>query len=216
MANGPITRKKIIMAIVGAIGLAILSTVGIIVKNKVTGGKADKYTISYGRLGIKKKSANVDELIGKLESHARKWRRDATWWGLSMYGVRPDGTVDLTDNGGAAKVKFVSAKGVQSAAKRVRKDSIKEYSMTRKGARSNKMIGAKKPWKNFQPIGIPNCKVNDLVKALGARGFKDGTVRVGFDTKFAFGTGWAWTVDSKDKKLAGFYSMDDCSFIKER
>ena len=137
--------------------------------------------------------------------------------GLSIYGVKPDGTVDFTaNNGGAAKVKFVSASGVQSAAKRVRRDSIKEYSMTRKGARDSKIIGAKKPWKNFKAIGIPNCKVNDLTAALRERGFEQGTVRVGFDTKFAFASGWAWRVQGKDKnkKLSGYYSMNDCSFVK--
>ena len=215
--GGAITKKKIYLAIAGAIGLAILSAVGLIVKNKVTGGKAGKNTISYSRLNINKKSANVDELVGSLEQRARRWRKDATWWGLSIYGVRPDGTVDFTaDNGGGAKVKFVSARGVQSAAKRVRRDSIKEYSMTRKGARSSKIIGAKKPWKDFKPIGVPACKVTQLVATLRERGFTSGTVRVGFDTKFAFGSGWAWTVDSKDKKISGFYSMNDCSFVKAR
>ena len=78
------SRKKIIMAVVGAIALAIASAVGLVVKNKFTGGKTGKNTISYSRLGINKKSANVDQLIARL--------RAARGNGSEM---RPGGAFDL-------------------------------------------------------------------------------------------------------------------------
>lgn len=213
--SGAPSKKKIYMAIAGAVALAVVGVVGVIVKNKVFGKKTARGSISYASLSINPKSAHVDQVIGALESRARRsWRRDATWWSLNMYGVRPDGTVDLDKGGGAAVVKFVSASRVQALSKRKRKDSIKEYKLTPRGVKSDKIISATKPWKGFEPLPTPGCKIANLVAALGKKGFTDGTVRISFDPKFGFASGWNWRVFAKGKPYEGYYSMDNCQFSK--
>jgi hypothetical protein len=210
----PPSKKKIYLAIAGAVAIAVLGVVGTIVKNKVF-GKKSRGSISYASLDVDKKHANIDQVIGALESRARRdWRRDASWWSLNVFNVRPDGTVDVTAGGGAAVVKFVSASRVQAATKRGRKDSIKEYNLTANGVRSNKIISATKPWKGFEPLPTPGCKIADLVAELGKKGFTDGTVRISFDPKFGFASGWNWRVFAKGKPYDGYYSMDNCSFSK--
>ncbi len=211
--TGAISRKNILLTVGGAIVLAIVSTVGLLVKDRITGGKVGKDTISYSRLGVDRKAVNVDELIESLANQARRWRKDASWWSLSIHGIRPNATVDFSTASGG-KVTFVSAKSVQSASKRTRHDSIKEYSLTRQGARSTGLIGTKKPWKDFHALATPECSVSQLIARLGERGFKEGTVRISFDPSFISVAGWTWRVRSEDSKLAGSYSMDDCSFVK--
>ena len=204
-------RKKIFLAAIGALGVAIASVVGVVIKNKVG---ARKGTIRYGALGIDNENAHVDKVVDALLRHAKKrWRRDATWWSLNIHGVRPDGTVDLTaDRGGGATIKFVSGRRVQAASKRGRRDSIKEYSLTRRGVRSNKIISARKPWKGFKPLPMPQCTIAALVAEMGRRGFSSGMVRISFDPKFGFASGWNWRVYAEGKPYAGYYNMDTCAF----
>jgi hypothetical protein len=213
MAGG--SKKKIYLGIAGAIAIAIASVVGMIVKNKVMGPKTAKGSVNLSRVGIDKKSAQVDTMISAMEGHAqKKWRKDATWWSVNVHGVRPDGTVDLTSSGGTATLTYVSKAGVTATSKRKREDSLKEYSMSGTGARSNKIISAKKAWTGFEPLPVPGCLVGDVVAVLNQRGFSSGTVRVSFDPKFGFASGWNWRVWSDDAELQGYYSMDDCSYSK--
>jgi hypothetical protein len=213
--TGAGAKKKVYLAVAGAVALAVLAVVGTIVKNKVFGPKTARGSISYASLSLDKKNAHVDQIIGSLESRARStWRRDASWWSLGVYGVRPDGTVDLTNAGGGVSVKFVSASRVQAASKRGRNDSIKEYKLTPSGVKSDKIISATKAWKGFEPLPTPGCKIADLVAALGKAGFTDGTVRISFDPKFGFASGWNWRVFAKGKPYEGYYSMDSCAFSK--
>lgn len=213
--RGGISKTKIYGVIGGAMALAVLGVVGSIVKNKVFGPKTARGAISYAALDLDRKSPHVDQVIGALESYSRRrWRRDATWWSLNVYGVRPDGTVEIGNSGGGAIVRFVSASKVQAASKRGRKDSIKEYKLTPRGVKSDKIISAKKPWKGFEPLPTPGCKIADLVAALGKKGFTDGTVRISFDPKFNFAATWSWRVFAKGKPYEGYYSMDSCAFSK--
>lgn len=210
--GGP-SKLKVIGAVAGSLLLAALVFGGYHLKDKFLGKRTSKGAISYRALGLDLDAAPADQVIGALEAEARRrWKRDASWWSVNLMRVRPDGTLDMSQSNGA--LQFVSASGVQALAKSRRKDSIKEYSLSPTGARSTKMIGAKDPWKGFEPLPVPGCKIADLVKVLGARGFADGTVRITFDPKFGFASGWNWRVWSKDDALSGYYSMDDCAFSK--
>ena len=207
---GNMTKGKIIGTVVAAIAVAIIGVVGMTLKNKIGGAKAGKHTISYNRLGLDKNKANVDDVIDSLGGYAAKWKKDASWLAVNFHHVRPDGTVDLTK--GSAVVKFVSPSRVRSKAKSVRKDSIKEYSFGAAGARSNKIIGARKPWEDFEAFSLPGCKVSNVVATMNERGFDSGTVRITFSP--SSNVGWNWKVFSKNKELDGYYAMSDCSYSK--
>jgi hypothetical protein len=210
---GGISRKKIVGGIAGAIVIAALGVGGTIVKNKYMGPKG-KTVASWSKLGIDGGKANPDELIGAVSGMARKWKKDAAWWSINVMGVRPDGTVDLK-NGGIAKVEYISPSGVASKAKSRRKDSVKEFNFNARGVKADKIIGARKPWENVVLPSAPTCTVAELVATLRDRGFADGTVRISFNPSTAFASGgYHWRVWSDAAPLAGFYSMDDCSFVK--
>lgn len=191
----------------------VLAVVGVIVKSKLKGNTA-KGNLSYSSLGIDPKKAKPDEMIAALEKPARKWRKDAVWWAINLQAVKADGTVDV--NNGGAQVTYISLGDVQSSSKSKRNDSIKKYGFGPSGVDGTKLWGATDPWEGVVAPQI-GCGIDGVVKQLGERGLTGNkTVRITFDPQFAGAVDVdAWHVIGEDPKIDAYYSMQDCSLVKD-
>lgn len=197
--------RGVLVVLVVAVGL-----VGAKLKSKYMPKKG---TATYSSLGIDTAKADPDKFVSALTSRAKRWRRDAAWWSVTVPGVRPDGTVSL-EKGLAPTVTFVSPSRVSAASKMRRKDSIKKYRFGSDRVDGRKKWGASNRWENVTTPDLPTCSIKNLVSTLGELGFTGKqTVDVSFDPVFARGR-HEWTVRSKQKALEGTYSMENCSRTK--
>ena len=202
--------------LLGGVGAAVLfgalALGGWWVKGKFFGG-GGKGKIGYGALGIDPDKADGDLMLASVRPYATKWKRDAAWWSLNFQAVRPDGTVDL---GKGAKIEFISPKKVTSAAKSVRKDSIKKFTFGPNRVNHGKKWNATRQWKNVNPPPAPACTLKQLTAQLASQGLTAGkTVRITYDPQFAKGPEPAWHVIGEDPKINGYYLMTDCSEVKK-
>ncbi|NVB82510.1 MAG: hypothetical protein HOV81_29290 [Kofleriaceae bacterium] len=193
---------------IGGIVLAIVLGIGgMIVKSKL--GYTKKGNLSYASLGVDAKHPDGDVLIAKLEQPAKKWKRDAIWWSANFQAVDAQGRVDVSKG---AEVVYISETAVQSAARSVRKDSIKKFSAGVAGVAHDKLWGATEPWKGIEQHPTPVCKLKDVMAIVGRDLAPGKTVRVTFDPRFA--DFYAWRVMSDEPKLDALYAFSDCSLIK--
>lgn len=201
---GGVSRLKIF----GAIGLAIVLAIGgVFVKMKF--GTTAKGNLSYAGLGVDNKKPDGDKLIAALAKPAGKWKKDAIWWSANFQAVDAEGRVDVSKG---AEVVYISESRVQSAAKSVRKDSVKKYSAGSAGVSHSKIWGASEPWQGIERHPTADCSIKDVM-ALVAKELPAGkTVRVTFDPKFA--DFYAWRVLSDAPKIDRLYAFSDCSIIK--
>lgn len=207
---------KIIGAVAGAVGIAVLSIGGYFAKTALFGA-GGKGNIGYAQLGIDPDRADPDRMITSVAGLATKWKKDASFWSVNLQYVGADGLVDL--NKGGASVQYVSMNSARSAAKSINQDSIKDFDFGPSGVRFNSTRGTAggKPWsQNAKAPPTPACGIKQLVEKLKPRGLAPGkTVRVTFDpSSIAMPAELSWRVVSDELKIDSHYSIATCAQTK--
>ena len=131
------------------------------------------------------------------------------WWSANFQAVDAQGRVDVAKG---AEVVYISEGAVQSAARSVRKDSIKKFGAGSAGVSHAKLWGATEPWKGVERHPTPVCKLKDVMAIVGRTLPAGKTVRVTFDPRFA--DFYAWRVMSDNPKIDALYAFSDCALIK--
>lgn len=207
---------KVIGAVAGAIGIAVLSIGGYFVKTALFGA-GGKGNIGYAQLGISPDHADPDAMITSVSGLATRWKKDAAFWSANFQYVGADGHLDLSKGG--ANVQYVSMNSAKSAAKSVNKDSIKDFDFGGSGVRFNSMRGTAggKPWSaNSKSPPLPTCGIKQLVEKLKPRGLVPGkVVRITFDpSSIAMPAELSWRVVSEELKIDSHYSIATCAQTK--
>lgn len=202
----PPSKARMFLPIIGAVLVAAVGSAGYFVRSKLLGPGKNK--ASYLMVGLDADKPDADKMISGVSGLAKKWRSDAIWWSVNLQAVHADGTVDVSQG---AVVEYVSPSRVGSAAKSVRKDSIKKFSFGPSAIDYSQMWNALNQWKGVEEPATPQCGIKDLMKKLGSKGVKgDKTVRVSFDPQWDWGQEQTWHVIGQDPKIDAHYSMKSC------
>jgi hypothetical protein len=217
----PLTRGKLVLMLVGGLGLGILGIGGNMLKRgakEAMVGSGGKDSAGYLPLGIDPKAADADKLIPSVQSLAARWKSDAAFWSVSARGVRSDGTMDLTTEDASATVEFISVSGVQSYAKSVREGTVKEFSFGSTGVDYSRAKTPLDRWTLTSTPSLPHCTIKQLAASLASKGLTGKKmVRVSFDPqedslmKFPE---QAWRVMGDDPKIDSYFSMATCKQLK--
>jgi hypothetical protein len=165
--------------------------------------------------GIDIKAASPDALIAAMQKRAVKWKGDAQFYSINILGLKPDGTVDLENSSSNITIEFFSPQLVGSILQKQREDSIRKY-VINKYKIDEQVWGVKKQHKDVPGTPIPKCPQKDVAKALGEKGFKDGTAHVTLDPGFAFATdGLSFNIHVDSPKLHIYMGIDDCKILKQ-
>jgi hypothetical protein len=210
---GGLTKKfGIVGAVVGALVIAALGIGLTMLKSRFM---PEKGWIKWSQIGADFAKADGDKMIFGVKATAVKWNRDAAFWSVNFQAVRADGTVDCEKG---AEVQYFSPSKVASAAQSIRKDSIKKFHFSTKGANFKDMWGASKPWKDVVAPDVPACGMKQLMaevtKTTPLPAGK--TVRVSYSPKWEYASPveeQAWQVSSDSPKLQAWYSMANCKLL---
>ncbi len=170
---------------------------------------------SFKRFGINGKKTNPDKVIAKLAKRARKWRRDAKLYSITILNMKTDGTCDFLKGGSIMTIEFFSPALVGSSSVTKRKKSIKKYLFNSVGFREE-MWGVKKAYPNVPGTPIPKCSAKQIGKIMKSKGVT-GTFQATLDPGFAFATkGLSYNVQtSKGKRVHVYLDIHNCAVLKE-
>ncbi len=169
-------------------------------------------TLHYAAIEVDPQRADPDKFLVGVDSRAERWKSDAAFWAMTLPGVRPDGTIDLTTVDVSPMITYISVNDVQSQLKTTRKDSVKKFTFGKEKISHGTIWGASEPWTGVVPPPPPRCTIKGLVSTLGEMGFQgDQSVCVMFDPKWT--DRLAWSVDQGPGQLTGHYDWNDCSKI---
>ncbi len=207
------TRAGLPIARLMAVALGVVVAIGAGAASFFLRGHG-KGMASYGSLHISPDKADPDLCITAVSGLATKWKKDAGWWSANFNYVGPDGLMDLSKGG--VQVTYISPSRVASAAKSVRKDSVKEFAFGPSGVNYKRLVGAKDPWKGVVMPPLPKCGIKQLAASLASKGLVAGKlVHISFDPKFAgMVDGQSWHVMGTDPQIDAWYSMVDCHQTK--
>lgn len=214
---GGLTKKfGAVGAIIGGLVVGAVALGGVLLKDTLKDRfLPEKGYVKWSTIGTESSAADGDKLMLGVKSAAQRWNKDAVWWSTNLQAVRADGTVDI---GQGAQVQYISPTKVASAAASVRKDSIKKFKFSDKGADYRDVWGAQKPWTGVTPPELPACGIKQLMsEVVKTTSLPQGkTVRVSYSPKWEYASPvdeQAWEVTSEALKLRAWYSMASCKLL---
>jgi len=168
------------------------------------------------RMGVDYEAANPNDIIKGMKKRAKKWRREAEFYSVSINGLKSDGTIDFSKDGSTMVVEFFSPKLVGSTSKSSRKKGIRKYVISKSNV-GEQVWGVKKRYPDMSGTPIPECELTEVGKLLKERGMKGKkTASVSLDPGFAFATdGLSFNINVTSPKLHLYVDIDSCEVIKE-
>jgi hypothetical protein len=168
------------------------------------------------KIGVEYEAANPNDIIKGLKKRAKRWRKEAEFYSVSINGLKSDGTLDFSTGKATMVVEFFSPKLVGSTSKSNRKKSIRKY-VINKYKVTEQVWGVKKRYPDVPGTPIPECQLTEVGELLEERGMKGKkTASVSLDPGFAFATdGLSFNINVTSPKLHLFVNIDSCEVIKE-
>jgi hypothetical protein len=200
--------------------LAILAFVGWkFILPAVTGGSVGGSGDAKKELkkeGIDFEAANPDELITAMQKRAKKWRKDAEFYAVSINGFKNDGTIDFSSDSSTMTIEFFSPKLVGSTSSKDRDEGMRKY-VINKYKVDEQVWGVKKRYTDVPGTPVPKCTGKQLGKILKDKGLKSkDTALVSLDPGFAFATdGLSFNINVTTPKLHIYVDINDCKILKE-
>jgi len=168
------------------------------------------------KMGVEYEAANPNDIIKGMQKRAKKWRKEAEFYSVSINGLKSDGTIDFSSDNSTMVVEFFSPKLVGSTSKSKREKSIRKYVINKYNV-DEQIWGVKKRYTDVPGTPIPECQLTDVGKLLEDRGMKGKkTASVSLDPGFAFATdGLSFNINVQSPKLHLYVDIDSCEVIKE-
>ncbi len=168
------------------------------------------------KIGVDYEAANPNDIIKGMRKRAKKWRKEAEFYSVSINGLKSDGTIDFSKDNSTMVVEFFSPKLVGSTSKSKREKSIRKF-VINKYKVAEQVWGVKKRYPDVPGTPIPECQLEEVGKLLKERGMKGKkTATVSLDPGFAFATdGLSFNINVTSPKLHLFVDIDSCEVIKE-
>ncbi len=168
------------------------------------------------RMGVEYDAANPNDIIEGMAKRAKKWRKEAEFYSVSINGLKSDGTIDFSKDNSTMVVEFFSPKLVGSTSKSSREKGIRKYIINKYNV-DEQIWGVKKRYTDVPGTPIPECELSEVGKLLKERGMKGKkTASVSLDPGFAFATdGLSFNINVSSPKLHLYVDIDSCEVIKE-
>ena len=205
------------LAVAGVVVAQTVFGIEIPVIGKLLGGGGNPSSKSaLKKDGINYEAANPNDIIEAMGKRARKWRKDAEFYSVTINGMKTDGTLDFSGDKAIITVEYFSPELVGSSSSSKRKDSIRKYVINKYNLKEE-VWGVKKAFPDVPGTPVPKCQLSKVGKTLKDKGMTDkSSATISLDPGFAFATdGLSFNVNVSNPKLHMFLDIDSCDIIKE-